>query len=265
MLFRSYGKDTGLPSFAVGTTDPGGTAVTGLAGSLSPAGHFHGPSSVGSIIISGPGGQQLSFIDSDGAANVKWIRAGALNQVLNFESLTDAGGAKHTILALDGDNGRVGVQKPSPNTELDVAGTVTGTNDGKVYDIVPDTGNASLGIYTKVVDHTTNGGAATETVTNFFPAGAVPIAVTALVTTIVAGAGLTTWDIGDAVDDNLWGDSLALAAGTSTDATSWSAAPYTHAWNAAASDLILTANAGQFDSGVVRLTLFYTLPTAPTT
>jgi len=260
-----YLVDTGLPTLGVGTDDPGGTGVTGLTGSLSPIGHFHGPSSVGSIIISGPGGQQLSFIDSDGAADVKWVRAGALDQVLNFESLTDAGAAKHTMLSIDGDNGRVGVLKSSPDTELDVAGVTTGTNDGKVYDTVPSTGDASLGIYTKVVDHTTNGGGATETVANFFPAGAVPLGVSALVTTLLAGAGLTTWDIGDSVDDNLWGDSLALAAGTSTDATDWTAAPSTHAWSAVDSDLILTANAGQFDSGVVRLTLFYTLPTAPTT
>lgn len=107
---------------------------------------------------------------------------------------------------------------------------------------------------------TCNSGGATCTATNLIPAGSLVIGVDARVTTILAGVGLTTWKIGDGSDDDRWGATLALAAGTTVtlaNATITSVPIY-----AAATSVVLTAAAGQFDSGVVRITVHYISLTA---
>ena len=109
---------------------------------------------------------------------------------------------------------------------------------------------------------TTDSGAAPATATNLIPAGSLVIGVDARVTTILAGTGLTTWSLGDGSDADRWATGKALAAGTTVtlaDATINAPPIY-----AAATSVVLTAAAGQFDSGVVRLTVHYLSLTAAT-
>jgi hypothetical protein len=111
---------------------------------------------------------------------------------------------------------------------------------------------------------TTDGGAGTEVSTTFIPAAAIVLGVVARVTTVIAGAGASTFALGDGTDADLYGTALAFAADTTVDHTDWTASPLTHSWSASAQALTLTADAGQFDSGVIRLTVFYIDTTAPT-
>lgn len=109
---------------------------------------------------------------------------------------------------------------------------------------------------------TTNSGIGTATATNLIPAGSLVVGVSVRVTTTISGAGgLTSMSIGDGSDADRWGAAIALASGTTTtlaNATISTAPIY-----AAATSVVLTANAGQFDAGVIRITVHYLSLTAP--
>ncbi len=111
---------------------------------------------------------------------------------------------------------------------------------------------------------TTNSGGATATATNLIPAGSIVVGVTARVTTILAGAALTTFQIGDGTTTNQWGATVAIAATTTVSSqTGDYIATWKPTYYAAATSVILTANAGVFSSGVIRLTVHYFNTTAP--
>ena len=121
----------------------------------------------------------------------------------------------------------------------------------------------SVNLKASMTSTTCNSGTATQTITGAIPAGAKVHFVVARVTTILAGAGLTTWKLGDTGDDDRYGAALALAAGTTVNHTNATANPE-GTWASTARDLTIKATAGQFDSGVVRVTVFYEDCTAPT-
>ncbi len=110
-----------------------------------------------------------------------------------------------------------------------------------------------------VIDMT--GGAGTVTATSFIPAGAYNVQFTMRVTTVIVGAGAASMIIGDGTDTDIFGATIAFAAGTLVTPASGTAAPSRYA---SAANLVFTANAGQFDTGVVRVVMFYNLATAPT-
>lgn len=142
---------------------------------------------------------------------------------------------------------------------------VTGTTTSTGNLIKAGVNGAALNIKVNSVNKTTNSGTGTETLTGAIPAGAQVLCVVARVTTILAGAGLTTWSLGDGVDTDLYGTGLALAAGTTVDHTDYTASPTTQVFPAgAAGDLVMTADSGQFDSGVVNVQVFYIDVTSPT-
>lgn len=124
------------------------------------------------------------------------------------------------------------------------------------------TNTESVNVKAATTTVTCNGGGGTCTASNLVPAGAFVISVTARVTTILAGAGLTTWSLGDGSTADLWATGKALAAGTTVNATD-----HKSTWNPkffnAANNVVLTAAAGVFSSGVVRITVFYLDSTAP--
>lgn len=169
-------------------------------------------------------------------------------------------------------SGTVSAEQLTTTDDLTVTGLatvgetlgVTGAITGSGAIVKAGTNGALLSLQVAETNLTTDGGAGTETATGAVPAGAVVLAVVARVTTILAGSGLTTWSLGDGTDADLYGTGLALAADTTVDSSDWTASPLTHAWSASAGDLVLTAAAGQFDSGVVNLQVFYVKPTAPT-
>lgn len=97
---------------------------------------------------------------------------------------------------------------------------------------------------------------ATVTATNLIPANCILLGVTARVTTAITGA--TTFDIGDGVTADRFGNDVAIALNT----TSQNAiAP---ALFAAANNVVLTANGSNFTGGAVRLTAHFMTLVAPT-
>lgn len=110
--------------------------------------------------------------------------------------------------------------------------------------------------------HTTNSGTGTETISNVIPAGSLILGISTRVTTILAGAGLTTFGIGDGTDIDAFGATIAIAAGTTTDLTDYTIT--TVPIYPAVTSIVLTADAGQFDSGVIRFTIHYIDLTAAT-
>lgn len=104
------------------------------------------------------------------------------------------------------------------------------------------------------------------TIDDLIPAGAIVLAVTAFVDTILAGAGLTTWSIGITGTATLYGTTQALAAGTDVnsiaDGTAAGKLPTSYA---AATDVILTAAAGVFSTGKLHICIHYIQITPPTT
>jgi hypothetical protein len=97
---------------------------------------------------------------------------------------------------------------------------------------------------------------ATRTATALIPANALVIGVTARVTTAVTGA--TSFDIGDGTTANIFGDDVAVALDTTSNNT---IAPTRYA---AATNVVLTANGGNFTAGAVRLTVHFITLVAPT-
>lgn len=108
----------------------------------------------------------------------------------------------------------------------------------------------------------TTSGTATETITGMIPAGSIVLGATALVKTVLAGAGLTTWSLGVTSATTRYGTTLALAAGTTVSMSNHLAAALE--LRPAATDVLLTAAAGVFSSGQVRVTVFYLTSTPPT-
>lgn len=100
----------------------------------------------------------------------------------------------------------------------------------------------------------------TATATNLIPAGTVLVGITTRVLTTVTGpAG---FDIGDGVDVDRWGNSIAVAAGTTsniTDATTGAIEAFP-----VAQDVVLTSDGVDFTGGSVRVIAHFLLLTAPT-
>jgi hypothetical protein len=103
---------------------------------------------------------------------------------------------------------------------------------------------------------------ATSTASNVIPAGAIVLGTVIRVTTLITGC--TSIKIGDGSDDDRWGASIALTAGTTTSAANFTAA--TFAPTTATASVVLTAVGGgaSFSAGVVRYDVHYLTLTGPT-
>lgn len=160
----------------------------------------------------------------------------------------------HDIMKINVINERTAATGVTVDSVLLKDGTITMTNtDGGLTSYV-DT----------CVTETTDSGAGTETITGVIPAGAVLQSLSCRVDTVIAGAGASTFSLGDGTDADLYGTALAFAAGTTVDTSDFTASPATQAWSASAGDLTMTANAGQFDSGAITCCSKSITSTAPT-
>jgi hypothetical protein len=108
----------------------------------------------------------------------------------------------------------------------------------------------------------TDGAGATETATGAIPAGAQVLAVVGIVTDAITGV-TTNFDVGDGVDANRWADAVLLAEDSSWGQSDATADP-AGTWAATARDVVLTADAGTFTAGEVRIEVYYIDATAPT-
>lgn len=85
------------------------------------------------------------------------------------------------------------------------------------------------------------------------PAGVLVLAV--LVRVIVAVTGPTDFDVGDGTDADKWGAAIPIALSTVTDATDYTVA--TPTYYTAATNVVLTANGGNFATGTVEVVAMY--------
>jgi len=129
------------------------------------------------------------------------------------------------------------------------------------FNIGPATGNTASG--TTQITHVnatidmstaTGTGTGTITVTGFFPAGCALEGFSGRVTTILAGAGLTTWSAGVTGSLTALGTALAKAQDTVIDSTTYTAGTDSVMFGGPAKDLKLTAAAGVFSTGVLKVT-----------
>lgn len=100
---------------------------------------------------------------------------------------------------------------------------------------------------------------ASSTFSAAIPAGARLVGVCARVTTTITGA--TSWKLGTVADDDNFGATLALAAGTTTTHASYTAVLSD---SVAARDVVVTANGANFTAGVVKVYVSYFEAPAPT-
>lgn len=98
---------------------------------------------------------------------------------------------------------------------------------------------------------------ATSTASSVFPDGAIMQAVNVLVTTTITGA--TSFKIGDGSDDDRWGATIGLTAGTKTGPADYTASGIGQVTSA--QNVVLTAvgGAASFSAGVVKVQGTYLL------
>lgn len=118
------------------------------------------------------------------------------------------------------------------------------------------TGDAAINVDINIVQIITNGGTGLHTIVGFRPAGAIILGVTLDILSPLSGTGLTSFSLGDAVDPNLYGGGIALAAGTTVDMSDWTANPFE--FLTADADVRLQANGGGvFSSGVALVAVYF--------
>lgn len=107
----------------------------------------------------------------------------------------------------------------------------------------------------------TDGGGATEVATGAIPAAAQVVSVVGRVIKLITGV-TTNFDVGDGSDADIWAAAVLLAVGSKWNQSDATADPR-GTWTAAARDITLTADAGVFSTGEVRIDVFYFDATAP--
>lgn len=121
--------------------------------------------------------------------------------------------------------------------------------------IVTGTYGTEAVISTVTLSLATTGGAGTvATTTTPIPASSLVFGVVTRVTTIIAGGGIASYSVGDGTDADRWGAGILVAANTVSGVHDFTTAPayYPHATN-----ITLTANAGNFTSGAIRISIYY--------
>jgi hypothetical protein len=93
----------------------------------------------------------------------------------------------------------------------------------------------------------------TATAVGLIPAGSFVIGITVRVTTTVTGP--SGFDVGDGIDVDRWGNSIAVASGTTTDITDYTSGAVTTF--PVANDVVITSDGVDFTGGAVRITVHY--------
>lgn len=95
----------------------------------------------------------------------------------------------------------------------------------------------------------------TVTATSFVPDGAVVQSMNVLVTTTITGP--TSFKIGDGSDDDIWGATIGLTAGTKTSSADYTASGAVGLRTSATNVVLTRGSASDFTAGAVKLVLSY--------
>ena len=117
--------------------------------------------------------------------------------------------------------------------------------------IVVSSGGAATSWRIAEIDHVVSAGASTTTV-NMIPKNAQVIGVTGRVISAVTGSGVSSWKLGVPGSDSRYGYGLGLAFNSWAKGVSGQPVTYY-----ADTPLLLSADAGTFASGTVRLAVHY--------
>ena len=199
----------------------------------------------GNIIVAGKitgGGTGNSGLKLDGPGNATFDRTVTI----------DDSGAEAFMVRQSNDSGDVfTVNAATPGVivggDLEVNGTAT-----------PVLGS-SLGIRsaTAILAMTTG---SSVTATNLIPAGSFVVGIVTRVNDLVTGpAG---YDVGDGVDVDRWGNSILVAADTTSDITDFQSSALS--LFPAANDVVITTDGVDFTAGNIRVIVYYMSLTAPT-
>lgn len=112
---------------------------------------------------------------------------------------------------------------------------------------------AETQMQTTFVDVATSAGSSV-TAASLIPAGSFLIGITVRVISNVGGPA--SFDVGDGIDVDRWGASIAAGIGTTTDITDFTSGAVTTF--PAANDVVLTSTGVDFTAGTVRITVHYT-------
>lgn len=131
-------------------------------------------------------------------------------------------------------------------------GSLAGNDSGIIFD-----GQLKLAFKYKEVD-VPGAAAATLTAANFIPAGALVLGLNVYVTSTFSNTSLTSFNIGDGSDADLWGATVALTAGTKTSSANYTAVGASFKLYTAANNVVLTGVGANFAAnGNARLELIY--------
>jgi hypothetical protein len=111
---------------------------------------------------------------------------------------------------------------------------------------------------------TTTGAGTEDTVTDLIPANSIVFGVTVRVTTVITGGAIATFGVGTAADADAWGATTAVAVAADSHSHLSNFTITSPTYYAAATKVRLTANAGTFSTGAVRVCVHYLTLTAPT-
>lgn len=119
--------------------------------------------------------------------------------------------------------------------------------------------NGQLKLAVKYKEVTVVGAAAaTLTATDFIPAKALVLGVNLRVLSTFSNTSLTSMNIGDGSDADLWGATIALTAGTKTSSADYTAAAAAFKFYPAANSVVITGVGANFAAnGSARLELVY--------
>lgn len=176
----------------------------------------------------------LGAPDNNHAAIIRWLDASTLMRV--------GTGIVSGILRFDSGN------------ELEAA-----RFDGSQNFLIKPVNGTTLNIRSATTTLTMSSGSS-QTASNLIPDGAVVLALSTRVTTLVTGpAG---YDVGDGSDVDRWGNSILVADNTTSDNTDWTAT--TIQAFTAANNVVITTDGVDFTAGVIRIVVHYIDGTAPT-
>ena len=104
---------------------------------------------------------------------------------------------------------------------------------------------------------------ATITATNLIPAGAIVLGVDSRVTTAFSGGTVTAISIGDGTTATQWSNASAITLGATTNSTNY-ITTWTPRLYSSATSVVVTSTGTFGATGVIRLTVYYWLTSAPT-
>ncbi len=204
--------------------------------------------------IVGPSDQNL-MIQAPSSRNIQLEANGALAMTLDGATIS----VRDQIIWADSLGALTHLQGPS-DQNLTIASGSGQTLILSANTVQTAGANGSFQNIQTATEELTSLSGASATTSGLIPAGSLILGVSVRVTTAITGA--TDFDIGDGTDVDAFGAAIAIGGGTTSDLSDWTIS--TPPLVTSATEVVLTANGSNFTAGAVRIVVWYTTLTAPT-